>query len=492
MPINQTPLQTARDYEQEQVNHIPAAERPLFHLTPMTGWMNDPNGFCRYKGEYHLFYQYYPYNTIWGPMHWGHAKSADLLHWTFLPCALAPDTAADQAGCFSGSAVPLDDGRLLLMYTGVQRTTTESQEVQTQCVAVGDGVDFEKLPANPVLTVRDLPAGYASRDFRDPKAWREGDRWYCVAASRHKDRQGSILLFESGDGKAWRYLTALASSGGEYGCMWECPDFFPLDGAQVLLTSPQEMQATADGEFHPGYGTLALLGGYDARTHTFTRRSAQPIDYGLDFYAPQTTLAPDGRRILVAWMENWETCNGAPRTHSWFGRMTLPRELHVRQGRLYQNPVRELQTLWKTTDRYTGVTVNGEEAFPALRGRLLDLTLTLDCAASSGCRRFALRFARDDRLFTEVRYLPGQEELVFDRSRGGTRRDIPHTRHLKAAPVEGKLRLRLILDKECVELFVNDGERALAAVIRTPPEADGITLHADGPALLDIESHQLG
>lgn len=491
MPNTQTPLEAARKYEKEQGSKIPAADRPLFHLTPLTGWMNDPNGFCFYNGEYHLFYQYHPYGTAWGLMHWGHAKTADLLHWTFLPCALAPDTPADAAGCFSGSAVPMEDGRLLLLYTGVQRTA-DGKELQAQCAAIGDGVDFEKAPGNPVIDAAGLPAGCSAHDFRDPKVWREGGKYYCVAANRHAQRQGGILLFESADGLAWRYLAELDSSRGEYGKMWECPDFFPLDGRQVLLTSPQEMQASADGEFHAGYGTLALLGDYDAAAYAFARQSAQPVDYGLDFYAPQTTLAPDGRRILVAWMENWDTCNGAPRRHRWFGRMTLPRELRIRGGRLCQNPVRELQALWKTDDRRTGITVDGAARFPELHGRTLDMTVTLDCDASPACRKFAIRFAQDGRLFTEIRLLPMQNELVFDRSRGGSRRDIPHTRRVKATPVDGRLRLRLILDKECAELYINDGERVLASVIRTPMEAEGITLLSDGPAKLDLETHQLG
>ena len=115
MPCHMTKLEAARAFERRAAARIPAADRPGFHLTPPVGWMNDPNGFCFYHGAYHLFFQYYPYDTVWGPMHWGHATSADLLHWTYLPCALAPDTDADAAGCFSGSAAPLPDGRLLLM-----------------------------------------------------------------------------------------------------------------------------------------------------------------------------------------------------------------------------------------------------------------------------------------------------------------------------------------------------------------------------------------
>lgn len=486
-----TPLDAARIYERAQAAKTSAGERPCFHLTAMVGWANDPNGFCYYNGEYHLFYQYNPYSTSWGPMYWGHAVSKDLLRWTYLPAALAPDTAADAGGCFSGSAIPLPDGRLLLLYTGVQRATTLEQEQQAQCVAIGDGLEFEKCLQNPVIGVSQLPLGYSPKDFRDPKIWQENGVYYCVTVSRHTSAEGSVLLFKSRNALDWEFVTVLDASHGEYGTMWECPDFFALDGTQVLLTSPIEMQASPDGEFHAGHGTLALLGEYDAVEHRFARQSAQPIDHGLDFYAPQTMLAPDGRRIMVAWMESWDTCEGAPRRHPWFGSMTLPRELSVREGRLYQQPIRELATLWRTSTRLDGVTVDGEASFAGIRGRMVDMTLTIDTAASPACRRFAVHLAKSQRLFTEIRCDLARGELVFDRSRGGSVRDIPHTRHIKAFPKDGRLKLRIVMDKGSIELFVNDGERALTACIRTPLEADGITFHSDGPVRLDIEHHEL-
>ena len=495
MPRHLSKLQTAREFEHQEAAKIPPHARPGFHLTPLVGWMNDPNGFCYYNGCYHLFYQYHPYNTVWGPMHWGHAASADLLHWDYLPCALAPDTAADAAGCFSGSAVPLPDGQLLLLYTGVQPAGIGHKELQAQCVAVGDGRDFAKDAANPVITAAMLPAGYSTVDFRDPKIWQEGGQYYCVAACRHETEQGSILLFESPDGHTWHYLTVLDASHDALGKMWECPDFFALDGAQVLLVSPQEMRATADGEFHAGEGTVAILGRYDPATHAFARQSVQAIDYGLDFYAPQTTLAPDGRRIMVAWMQSWATAPSAPCAggRPWFGRMTLPRELRVQNGRLYQTPVREIETLWHDKVELTGVTVEGCAALPGIGGRSVDLTVRVDAAASPACRRFTLRFAAGGALYNEIRCDLDRGELAFDRSHGGSRRDCAHTRHIQAAPKDGVLTLRLILDKDCAELFVNDGERALSAVLDTPPEAQGITFAAEGGAVrLDAVQHTLG
>lgn len=490
MPFAATELEEARAYEAREEGAIPAGDRPRFHLTPRVGWMNDPNGFCFYRGEYHLFYQYHPYNTQWGPMHWGHAVSTDLLNWTFRPCAMAPDTPADRKGCFSGTALPTPDGRLLLMYTGVQEDGNGGVK-QLQCLAVGDGTDFEKDAANPVIREEALPEGGSAVDFRDPKIWYEDGVYRCAVSTRDARDQGRILLYESTDARNWQYRTTLDTCRNEYGKMWECPDFFPLDGRQLLLVSPQEMEGTPDGEFHAGFGTLALLGRWDKDAASFTRETVQPVDYGTDFYAPQTLLTPDGRRVMVAWMQNWATVGEAPRSHRWFGCMTLPRELFLRNGRLCQRPVRELETLWKDT-LHKQDTVNGTAVYEGVAGRYLDLTVTLDAAASPDCRRFAFCFARDERHEVRVEWDPFHKELTFDRSACGSRRDIPHTRRVKAAPVNGKLTLRLVLDGDCAELFINDGERTITAMLEgTPPEADGISLHSEGPARVELVCHTL-
>lgn len=178
-------LKKAREYEGKYARFISDEERPAYHLTPRIGWMNDPNGFSFYNGAYHLFYQYHPYSLEWGPMHWGHALSRDLLHWEYLPCALAPDQTYDGYGCFSGSASELPDGRQLLMYTGVREEMCEDgrkKTVQTQCMAVGDGLNYEKYEANPVLDETSLPAGGQPPGFpRSEAVERRGRlvRLYC-------------------------------------------------------------------------------------------------------------------------------------------------------------------------------------------------------------------------------------------------------------------------------------------------------------------------
>ena len=188
------------------------------------------------------------------------------------------------------------------MYTGVvkeRQKNGEMMEVQTQCLAVGDGVDYEKYEKNPVLNEQNLPEGFSRFDFRDPKIWQKADGSYCcIIGNRPADGSGQILLFTSPDGFQWNYKKVLCTNNHRFGLMWECPDFFALDGKQVLLTSPQDMMPQGF-EYHNGNGTLCLIGTYEEQTDTFTEECSQSIDYGIDFYAPQTVLSPDGRRIMI-------------------------------------------------------------------------------------------------------------------------------------------------------------------------------------------------
>ena len=486
-------LQKARKFETQYGPHIPDSERPTFHATPTIGWMNDPNGFSFYQGECHLFYQYHPYSNEWGPMHWGHLKTCDFLRWERLPIALAPDQDYDSAGCFSGGAVELPDGRQLLMYTGVRRGHNADgylRDIQTQCLAIGDGLNYEKLRDNPVLDGENLPQGGSTIDFRDPKVWRDPDgAFYAVVGNRTADGSGAILLYRWIENSKWEFVRTLDASHNQYGKMWECPDFFPLDGKQVLITSPQEMSPIGL-EFHAGNGTVCLIGEYSP-DGGFARQNVQAIDYGLDFYAPQTVETPDGRRIMIAWMQNWDTVNAKPYNCRWFGQMTLPRELSVKDGRLIQNPVRELEAYRRQRVTHRNIPVNGEINLPGVQGRVLDMTVTIRPTGPDLYRWFRIRVAKDGQHETIIRYRPDQDTLKLDRIRSGLPHDIVHTRSFLVRPRDGEIKLRIILDRFSVEVFVNDGEQAASAVIYTRQSADAITFEAGGSALINVEKYDL-
>ncbi len=487
-------LRQARKYEVATAKLIPEEERPGFHLSAYTGWMNDPNGFSYYKGQYHLFYQYYPYDTKWGPMHWAHAVSKDLLHWEFLPAALAPDDVYDRDGCFSGSAIEMPNGKHLLMYTGVLNRGKEDDDhyvEQTQCIAIGDGEDYEKYSGNPVIGEKDLPEGAFIKDFRDPKLWRGKDgMYYCVIGSRPADKSGQILLYRSEDALHWEFVRVLIANQNRFGKMWECPDFFELDGKWVLLTSPQDMLPEGF-EYHNGNGTLCLIGDMDEQTFDYNPVHNQAIDYGIDFYAPQTTLTPDGRRIMIGWMQNWDTISH-DKESKWFGQMSLPREITICNGRLYQQPVRELEQMRRNKVEYHNIPVSEIVHLPQVEGRRVDMELTIRAADLNDIyTKFTVCFAQNEQFHTKLSFHPRDSILKVDRKFSGTRRAIIHQRRSLVNSRNGELKLRLILDRFSVECFVNDGEQTMTATLYTPQDAQGISFLCDGNAVVDVVKYDL-
>ena len=286
------------------------------------------------------------------------------------------------------------------------------------------------------------------------------------------------------------FVRTLDRSYNQYGKMWECPDFFPLDGKQVLLTSPQEMNPVGL-EFHAGNGAVCLIGDYEPEGKGFLRQYVQSIDYGLDFYAPQTLLAPDGRRIMVAWMQNWGTVGAKPYHCRWFGQMTLPRELSVKDGRLYQNPVRELENYRSGCVMHRSIPVCGEVNLPGVQGRVLDLRIKVRPTGGEMYRWFRIRVAKDGEHETIIRYRPSNGTVKIDRTRSGLPHDIVHTRSFLVRPRNGEIDLRIILDRFSVEVFVNGGEQAASAVIYTRQEADAVTFEAGGSVLMDVEKYDL-
>lgn len=478
-------LQKARDYEALHRPEI-ANQLPAFHLTGGVGWINDPNGFAPYKGEYHLFFQYYPYDTQWGPMHWGHAKTKDFIRWEFLPAALAPDAPYDSSGCFSGGALELPDGRHLLLYTGVE--IRPEGEFQTQCVAIGDGVNYEKYEGNPVITAADIPEGSSTRDFRDPKIWQENGVYYAVTVNRGKDGSGDVLLYESQDGLHWERASILYSCGYRYGSMWECPDFFHLGGKDILIHSVMEMRAKTP-EYHNGNCKMYHIGHTDAEKH-FHAEVSHAMEFGLDFYAPQTLEALDGRRIMIGWMQAWEGAKQKIPGMGFMGQMTVPRELTLRDGRLLQWPVRELEAYRANKVEYRNVTIQEETALPGISGKVLDLILEIS-PTQTPYTRFTLEINRGDGFHTDIILLPQKGTIRLDRTFGGHPHDVNHIREFPADFQNGAIRLRLLLDRYSAELFVGDGQQAASMVLYAPEEADGITLRANAAVQVSMEKYDL-
>ncbi len=453
-----TLLEKARSYEKENTGKISDEERPVYHLSPAVGWLNDPNGFSFYNGKYHLFYQYNPYSTKWDTMHWGHWTSEDLINWKTEPAAMAPDMPY-ETGCFSGSGMT-KDGKHLIMYTAHNehgKGTAQHFREETQCIAFGDGIDYERYEKNPVLTGKDLPAGAHADDFRDPKIWFEKGKYYSVMAVRMKDGLGSILLFESEDALNWKYSKELLHNDGTIGDMWECPDCFELDGERVISFSVMNMKNT-DPLFRNGNCTMLSIGK--------SGKNMQALDLGFDFYAPQTMLTEDGRRVIVAWMQAPESGGCSPESNKWFGQMTFPRELSLKNDHLYQRPVREISSLYESEiEREFSVEYATE--VEEIRGRIVDMTVT-----ASGKEDFCMKFAAEGDIYTSVEYHCSDKHLIVNRSHAGRSASICDYREILTNTGD-ELEIRLLLDRYSFEIFVNDGYQALTGTLyETPLTAD--------------------
>lgn len=487
-------LKRARLFEEEALKKYGKDHKPVFHLTPLTGWMNDPNGFSYYDGKYHLFYQYNPYDVHWDRMHWGHACTEDFVNWEYLPAALAPDQDYDAFGVFSGSALE-KDGKHVLMYTSVQETKLPhgmKAVRQDQCIAIGNGRDYQKSIKNPVITGDMLPKDCSREDFRDPKIWEEDGVFYCAVGNRHEDGSGQILLFVSEDLENWSMKSVLDRCENRYGKMWECPDFFHLGEKHVLIVSPQDM--TAEGlEFHNGNGTVMFTGTFDKETGKFHEETAHAVDYGLDFYAPQTVETPDGRRVMTAWLKSWDGLVHIQDT-KWNGMMILPRELELKQGRVVQNPVRELEQYRRNRVSYENIRLGGTAGqaegseLEGIKGRTADLTLDIEEGEYDS---FEIRLAQNERFYSSIRYDRKDSVLTFDRTYSGLCRDYPSVRSMAVRDRKGKIRIRILLDLYSVEIFVNDGEQAMTSMITTDASADRITFRAEGPVQASVEKYDI-
>ena len=306
------------------------------YVKPKDYWMNDPNGFIYYKGMYHLFYQCFPYAPRWGRMHWGHVVSKDLVNWEEQGIALFPSKTDDRSGCFSGSAIE-EDGKMQLYYTGVNYLTENPEDINL-CVdehfvsaqlkiTSEDGLHFDNIKDKKTVipVIHDEGIGDA-RHTRDPKVWKDGERWYMVLGSTIEDKQGKLLFFTSTDGEEWKFANSVTREN--FGWMWECPDYFEVDNRQVVIFSP--MQLFKDGKAEDAQ-TVCMQVKFDKETCAMELpEEYQFLDYGTDLYAPQSTFDEEGRRILTAWLRMPEPVDG-----KWQGMMCIPRVVEVKENHIY-------------------------------------------------------------------------------------------------------------------------------------------------------------
>lgn len=463
--------------------------RPRVHLRPVAGWTNDPIGPVHWAGRTHLFHQVNPDGGYWDRPHWGHVSSDDLVRWRRHPLALSPDPdpdAADADGCFSGCVV-VDGDEAVLVYTGVNGPAGPGQ-TQASCLARSREPELErwtKDPANPVTVV---PRGHDLTGFRDPFVWREDGRWWQLVGTGSAERGGAAWLFSSDDLTTWSdegpaldAATLVTRDGLQTwtGSMWECPALVRTPQGDALILSVHDGVTT----HHP----IAVLGTFTGGR--FVGRRIQRLDLGPDVYAPCLYTAPDGRLIIWGW--SWEATTAArQRTQGWAGMLTLPRELTVDADRVAVRPIEEFTGLRGdelSVERLAtpGGWLTGAEL--ARAGNVVDLEVALGPAAEV----VSLRLCRapDLQEYTTLEVDRHRGELWLDRAASSLDPDAGVGRVGGAIhPSPGReLRLRIVIDRSIVEVFVDDRISLTARIYPTRADSTGIEVVGSPTAVADVE-----
>lgn len=472
-------LDRANHFIEKYGNNINERYRPYYHLAAVTGWINDPNGFGWYNGKMHQFYQYNPYGSVWGPMHWGHAVSKDMVKWENLPVALAPsEPYDDDSGCFSGSSIVVDN-KFCLMYTGMGKGMPAQQ-----CAAVSeDGVKFYKYENNPVISPNELPACVSAEDCRDPFIYKRDGKYYCLLGTK-SGGFGNIAMFRSDDLKKWSFVgLAFDESQREYVSrgVCECPSRALLNGKEVLIYSPQYMPNNGS-KFRNIHSSVYIVGSFNYETGAFTGGEIQDIDSGFDFYAPQVTVHLDGRTVMTAWMQMWDR-NIPTAQDGWSGAMILTRQISLDGERLVQLPVRELENYLADEQTCGDMTLYNEvKDIDCFRGDCSEIVFTLK---KGDANRAGIEFFKGNSHRTYLYYHAHSGRIVLDRVRSGidirgAENEEIYWKRSVEAPAGEYINFRILLDNTSAEIFIGDGKSVMTANVYADESDDGVAFFADG------------
>lgn len=485
----QQPLEQESELKAERFRE---SYRPQYHFTPPEKWMNDPNGLLYHNGTYHLFYQYYPEDIVWGPMHWGHATSTDMISWEHKPIALYPD---ELGLIFSGSAVmdtkntsglgtPENPPMVAIFtYHLMEGEKAGRKDFQTQGIAysLDEGDTWTKYEGNPVIGNEGI------KDFRDPKVlWHKASQKWVMAlvAGDH------VKFYNSPNLKEWSLVSEFGQNQGAHGGVWECPDLFPLSVAGSDETKWVLLVSMNPGAPNGGSGTQYFVGEFDGSQFTTKQKNAKWLDYGMDNYAGVTYNGlPDDQRTFIGWMSNWNYARDTP-TEVWRSAMTLPRKLTLAKNStgyyLKNYPL-------KAIDEYNYATVTHDTMKHNMSLSSANFNkMRLDFEIPGKLDDFTLNFTNVEKNSLKVGYKKADNTFFVDRRKSGKVGFEPsfgaaiHT----APAIEKTLtntKFSIFMDESSIEFFVNQGETVLTDQIFPDTPFTAMTLTSNGQTIAPLK-----
>lgn len=444
--------------------------RLRYHITPPSGLLNDPNGICYFDGQYHVFYQWNPLELNHSQKCWGHVVSQDMVHWEKVNPAypLLPSDKYDKDGCYSGSAIVYQD-KMHILYTGNVghgETGPNRRKTSQQVHAIYNSETraFDKIG----VAIKGVPFGMTPH-FRDPKVWQIDDKFYTIIGAQRKNKTGTAVVYTSKTLNRWKKIGELKTKMKNFGYMWECPDMFKLDGKDVFMFSPQGIETSGykyQNRDQSGY----VVGLFDERKAIFDQFSDfEELDRGHEFYAPQTFLAADGRRVMIGWMGIPGEEEHPTIKEGWMHALTLPRELSMRGNRLIQKPIKELEALRQEAIEYGEFIVEDEIwEREELTGDAYELLVDVNVIAES----FELIVK------SSVRIIYNRELSLLTLERQGAHPKYKESRSVELKSEDHELKLHVFVDKSSIEVFVNGGKEVFTSRIFPKKDARSIQLKA--------------
>jgi len=462
--------------------------RPHYHFSPPANWMNDPNGLVYCDGVYHLFYQYHPGSAMWGPMHWGHAVSYDLVNWKHLPIALYPD---ENGMIFSGSAVVdwnntagFGERALIAIFT----YSKAHIETQNLAYSTDKGHTWTKYTGNPVI-----PHDDHLHDFRDPKVFWHEDHWVMLLAAGD-----TVLFYISSDLKNWEQSGSFGNGYGSTDGVWETPDLFKLSVDNSLETWWVLTVSAGNGHLAGGSGSQYFIGHFDGQSFTseYPKDTVLWADFGADYYAPQSWNAePNGRCLMIGWMNNWQYATAIP-TSGWRGAFSILRELSLKRTeeglRLVQQPFAEIQSLRNKNYHWQKEILSPEKNLLAnVEGISLEILAEFQIMNNIDRLGFHVRVGDIER--TTIGYLAKEKKVFVDRTYSGRsdfHKDFARIHYAALNCIDNLLRLHIFVDQCSVEVFANDGLAVITDCIFPSTESTKLEIFVEGDKatlnLLDV------
>lgn len=445
--------------------------RNKYHIMAPIGWINDPNGLCEFNGKYHCYYQYSPLTPMGGLKFWGHSVSNDLVNWEDKGVALYPDIDEDRDGVYSGSAFVKND-TIYFFYTGNVKYKGEydyiltGREQNVILVTSKDGINFSEKRV--VLKNSDFPKDM-SLHVRDPKVWEEDGVYYMVLGARTTDNKGCILLYKSNDLYNWEFVSVPAGKQDNMGYMWECPDIFKLDNNDILMFSPQGIDPKGY-KYNNIYQCGYAKGKFNDDKKEFKFDEFIEIDRGFDFYAPQTFEDSKGRRIVIGWMGVPDAIEHKNPTinNFWQHQLTIPRELVLKNNKLYQLPIDELKKLRIGNSIKKDVDLNKDSILDIFESNTFELNI--DFRKSN---EFEIILREDCKL--------SFSNNVFKLELGKS----GYGRNMRAVEIDYIYSIKIFSDNSSLEIFLNNGEEVFSTRIYNDSVDSSLILKGNGIATVE-------